>query len=337
MKQTGFSQTTRIMESLGRLKIHHQPPHFSFTHTSSSSSSLKQSSFLIPPNPSFKYPSLKASSSKSQNPLQKSTPFPLLKSTCITLTTAATLLSLNLQLKPPAIAAPITPPSSSESNRHVTYEDKEKALEEHLATHPTDVDSLSSLVEVKFTSYKLPEAIKLLDRLIKLEPYEPKWPVKKARYFTCDGDTSSAQTVLEKVLAKHPLHAEAYYVLVTAYSNAGHDWKRVESRIEETMLRCEKENKHKEYREFKHLVAQIRVVRGKHSEALKLYEELVEDEPSDFWPYFCRGGIYTLLKEEDKAEEEYLKFKKLVPENYNYMEDFLGNNLFAGELFSAMG
>lgn len=326
------------MESLGRLKIHRQP---FFTHTSSSSFLEQSSTFrpLIRPNSSFRYPSIKASSSsKSQNliiPLQKSAPFRVLKSTCITLTTAAALLSLNLQLKPPAIAAPLTPPSSTDSNKHVTYEEEERALEEHLATHPTDVDSLRSLVEVKFGSYKLPEAIQVLDRLIKLEPDEPKWPVQKARYFTCDGYTQAAKTVLEEVLAKHPLRAEAYHGLVVAYSNAGLDWKKVERRIEEAMLRCEREreNKRKEYREFKHLVAQIRVVRGKHNEALKLYEELVEDEPSDFWPYFCQGAIYTLLKEEDKAEEQYLKFKRLVPENYNYMEDFLVNNLFAGELF----
>ncbi|KAG2329083.1 hypothetical protein Bca4012_021307 [Brassica carinata] len=323
------------MESLGRLKLHYQPFHLSVTHTSQSFP--KQSSLLIRPNSSFRYPSIKASSSsKSQNfiiPLKKSSPLRFLKSTCITLTTAAALLSLNLQLKPPAIAAPLTPPSSTESNKHVTYEEKERALEEHLAIHPTDVNSLRSLVEVKVTSYKLPEAVKLIDRLIKLEPDEPKWPVQKARYLTCEGDTESAKAVLEKVLAKDPLRAEAYHGLVVAYSDAGRDWRKVERRIEETMLRCERENKSKEYREFKHLVAQIRVVRGEHSEALNLYEELVEDEPGDFWPYFCQGAIYTLLKEEDKAEEQYLKFKKLVPENYNYMEDFLVNNLFAGELF----
>ncbi|KAJ0241551.1 TPR_REGION domain-containing protein [Hirschfeldia incana] len=326
------------MESLGSLKIHQQPFHLSFTHTSSSSSP-KQSSLLIRPNSSFKYLSIKASSSssKAQNFIIKSSPFRLFKSTCITLTTAATLLSFNLHLKPPpAIAAPLTTPSSMESNKHVTYEEQERALEEHLATHPTDVDSLRSLVEVKFGSYKLPQAIKLIDRLIKLEPDKPEWPVKKARYLTCEGDTESAKNVLEKVLAKDPLRADAYHALVVAYSNARRDWRKVERRIEETMLRCERESKQKEHREFKHLVAQIRVVRGRHSEALKLYEELVEDEPNDFWPYFCQGAIYTLLKEEDKAEEQYLKFKELVPENYNYMEDFLVNNLFAGEVFSAL-
>ncbi|CAN6977409.1 unnamed protein product [Brassica rapa subsp. trilocularis] len=251
------------MYSLGRLQLHHQPAHLPFTHTSSSFP--KQSSLSIRPNPSFKYPSLQASSSsKPQNfiliPLQKSAPFRFLKSTCITLTTAAALLSL----KPPAIAAPVRPPT--------TMEEKEKALEEQLAAHPHDVDTLRSLMEAKFRSGEFTDAIKLTDQSI----------------------------------------------------------------TEEAMLSCRKENRHKEYRGFKLLMAQIRVVRGKHGEALKLYEELAEEEPGDFWPYFCQGAIYTLLNKEDKAEEQYLKFKKLVPENYNYIEDFLVSNLFAGELFSAM-
>ncbi|KAG2241251.1 hypothetical protein Bca52824_096767 [Brassica carinata] len=276
------------MESLGRLKLHYQPFHLSVTHTSQSFP--KQSSLLIRPNSSFRYPSIKASSSsKSQNFI--------------------------IPLKSPHLYASSTTNTSPMKRK--------RALEEHLAIHPTDVNSLRSLVEVKVTSYKLPEAVKLIDRLIKLEPDEPKWPVQKARYLTCEGDTESAKAVLEKVLAKDPLRAEAYHGLVVAYSDAGRDWRKVERRIEETMLRCERENKSKEYREFKHLVAQIRV--------------LVEDEPGDFWPYFCQGAIYTLLKEEDKAEEQYLKFKKLVPENYNYMEDFLVNNLFAGELLKNRG
>ncbi|CAN7060923.1 unnamed protein product [Brassica oleracea var. botrytis] len=266
------------MYSLGRLQLHHQPSHLPLTHTSSSFS--KQSSLSIRPNPSLKYPSLKASSSSSkpQNfiliPLPKSAPFRFLKSTCITLTTAAALLSL----KPPAIAAPLTPPN--------TMEEKEKALEEQLAAHPHNVDTLRSLME--------PNA------------------------FYTVGDTESAKTVYQEILAKDPLRPHG---LCMAYSDEGLDWKKVECRIEEAMLSCEKENRHKE---------------GKHSEALKLYEELAEEEPGDFWPYFCQGAIYTLLNKEDKAEEQYLKFKKLVPENYNYIEDFLVNNLFAGEFFSAM-
>ncbi|WZZ66115.1 hypothetical protein YC2023_077485 [Brassica napus] len=318
-----------MMESVGRL----QPFHLSFP---------KHPTFapfrpLIRANSSFKHTPIKASSSKSQNPitpLQKSTPFRLFKSTCITLTTAAALLFVNLQLKPPAIAAPVTPPPSTESKeQHVTLEEEERALEEHLATHPPDVDSLRSLMEVKIRSRKLTEAVEVVDRLIKLEPEEPEWPVLKANIFTYSGEIDSAKASFEEILAKDPLRVEAYHGLVMAYSDAGLDLNEVESRIEEAMLRCKKENNHNDFRDFKLLLAQIRVIEGKHGEALKLYRELVKEEPADFRPYLCQGVIYTLLKKKDKAEEQFDKFRELVPENHPYREYFM-DNLIASKLFS---
>ncbi|CAH2064217.1 unnamed protein product [Thlaspi arvense] len=334
----GLSLTT-IMESLGRLQLNHQPFHLSFTHTSSSFPKTPTSfAFrpLIRPISSFKCASIKASSSKSQDsiiPLRKSAPFRLFKSTCITLTTAAALLLVNLQLKSPAFAAPVAPPPSVESSEEVTLEEEERALEEHLATHPPDVDSLRSLMEVKIKSRKLTEAIQVIDRLIQLEPEESEWPVLKANIFTYSGDLDSAKTEFEEILAKDPLRVEAYHGLLMAYSDAGLDLKEVEKRIEEAMLRCQKENNLNDLRDFKLLVAQIRVIEGKHSEALKLYQELVKEEPRDFRPYLCQGVIYTLLKKKDKAEEQFDKFRTLVPENHPYREYFM-DNMIATKLFS---
>ncbi|KAJ0255301.1 TPR_REGION domain-containing protein [Hirschfeldia incana] len=330
------------MEALGRLQLSHQPFHLSFAHTSSSfpkhptSSSLFRP--LLRPNSTFKHTPIKASSSRSQNPitpLEKSTPFNLLKSTCITLTTAAALLFVNLQLKSPAIAAPVAPPppSTTESKEHVTLAEEERALEEHLATHPPDVDSLRSLMEVKIRSRKLTEAIEVVDRLIKLEPEEPEWPVLKANIFTYSGELDSAKTSFEEILAKDPLSVEAYHGLVMAYSDAGLDLKDVESRIEEAMVRCNKENNLNDFRDFKLLLAQIRVIEGKHSEALKVYRELAKEEPGDFRPYLCQGVLYTLMKKKDKAEEQFDKFRELVPENHPYREYFM-DNMIATKLFS---
>lgn len=67
------------------------------------------------------------------------------------------------------------------------------------------------------------------------------------------GDTESAKTVYQEILAKDPLRPHG---LCMAYSDEGLDWKKVECRIEEAMLSCEKENRHKEYRGFKLLMAQ---------------------------------------------------------------------------------
>ncbi|CAN8254631.1 unnamed protein product [Cochlearia groenlandica] len=322
------------MASLGKLQLHHQPLHLSLTHASSSYS---------PPN-SFPFrsslkrlASIKASSSKSRNPnipIQQSTPLRHFKSTCVTLTTAAALLFVNLSLKSPAaIASPVAPSQTTESRENATLEEEERALEDHLATHDPDVDSLRSLMEVKIKSRKLLEAIDVVDRLIKLEPEEPEWPILKANIFTYSGDLDSARLGFEEILAKDPLCVEAYHGLVMAYSDSGLDLKEVETRIEEAGLMCKKEKKDNDFRDLKLLVAQIRVVEGKHSEALKLYQELSKEEPRDFRPYLCQGIIYTLLKKKDKAEEQFDMFRKLVPENHPYREYFM-DNMIATKLFS---
>ncbi|XP_010509341.1 PREDICTED: protein SLOW GREEN 1, chloroplastic-like [Camelina sativa] len=317
------------MESLGKLQLHQQPNHLSVTHFSSPfPKNISSISFRSLPKstPSFKYASIKASSSKSQNPNLS-----FLKSTCVTVTTAAALFLANLHLKPsPAIAAPVTPTPSVESHKqsngeHYTYQDIERSIEEHLVSHPEDVQCLRGLVEIKIKSQKLTEAIELIDRLLELEPEEKEWPILKANIFIHSGDFDSAKNGFEEIIAKEPLRVEAYHGLVMAYSDSGDELSSVEKRIEEAMVRCKKEKNLKDLRDFKLLVAQIRVVEGKHNEALKLYEELVKEEPRDFRPYLCQGIIYTVLKKEDEAEKKFEKFRRLVPKNHPYRQYFMDN------------
>ncbi|KAI8538702.1 hypothetical protein RHMOL_Rhmol09G0124900 [Rhododendron molle] len=48
-------------------------------------------------------------------------------------------------------------------------------------------------------------------------------------------------------------------------------------------------------------------------EALRRYEELRREDPSDFRPYFCKGMIYSLLDRNEEAREEFAKYQKLSP------------------------
>ncbi|CAF2123069.1 hypothetical protein IGI04_010502 [Brassica rapa subsp. trilocularis] len=318
------------MASLGKL----QPIQLSLSQFSSSLPQNRSSlSFRSSrrSTPSFKC----ASSSKPQ--VLQSLPSRLLKSTCITFTAAAALLFANLHLKPPppAIATPLPTTSAMESLKQSndSLEEEERSLEEHLASHPEDVAALRSLMEVKIKSRKLLEAIEIINRLIELEPEEKEWPILKANIFTHSGDLESAKSVFEEILAKDPLRVEAYHGLAMAYSESGDDLNVIEKRIHESMERCKKEKNVKDLRDFKLLVAQIRVIEGKHEEALKLYQELVKEEPRDFRPYLCQGIIYTLLKKGDEAEKQFEKFRKLVPRNHPYREYFM-DNMVATKLFA---
>ncbi|KAF3579074.1 hypothetical protein DY000_02035500 [Brassica cretica] len=299
------------MESLGKLHLNQHPIHLSLTQ-SPPSFPRKPSSLSFKP---FKRASIRAASSS-----KSSLPSRLLKSTCVTFTAASALFLANLHLKPPpAIASPLTPSVESLKHQNVTVS--------------LDVSALRSLMEVRIKSRKLLEAIDLINRLIDLEPEEKEWPILKANILSHSGDSESAKNAFEEIISKDPLRVEAYHGLAMAYSDSGDDLKAVEERIREAMVRCKKERNVKDLRDFKLLVAQIRVLEGKHEEALKLYQELVKEEPRDFRPYLCQGIIYTLLKKGGEAEKQFEKFRRLVPRNHPYREYFM-DNMVATKLFA---
>ncbi|XVF08031.1 hypothetical protein REPUB_Repub06bG0190300 [Reevesia pubescens] len=333
------------MEAFAKVNCRHQPLHLSFNHhrpsfpNPISSLSFKTSS-------SFKFYSIKASSSSSSS----STPFhetpkpfifetltPILRNTCITITAAAALFFTRFHQKPALAAAPTATPTveTASKDTNISLEEQEKAIEEHLSQNPNDVEALRSLMEVKIKSKKLQQAIEVIDRLIELEPEDTEWPMLKAQIHSYGGDFELAKNEFEEILAKDPVRVEAFHGLVMAYSESGQKLKELEKRIEGAMEKCKKEKKNKDFRDFKLLIAQIRVIEGNHSEALKVYEGLVKEEPRDFRPYLCMGIIYSLLKKKDDAEKQFDKFRKLVPRNHPYREYFVDNmvatKLFAGK------
>lgn len=216
----------------------------------------------------------------------------------------------------------------------VSLEEKERKLDEFLTRSPADLETLRSLMEVKIKLGKLPEAIEVINRMIQLEPEESEWKMLKAQIHSFSGEQELAKNEFEDILKKDPFRVEAYHGLVMAYSDSGQELKGLEKRIIEAMEKCKKEKHSKDLRDFKLLIAQVRLIEDEHSEALKIYQELVKEEPKDFRPYLCMGIIYTLLKKKDEAEKYFEKFKNLVPRNHPYRQYF-DENVFATKLFAA--
>ncbi|GMI80060.1 hypothetical protein like AT2G37400 [Hibiscus trionum] len=298
----------------------------------------------FPPNPisslsfrtsPFKLSSIRASSSSHEprkpSLLQPLTP--LLKATCISITAAAAVFCARFHQKP-ALALSTVVTSSTDSN--ASLHDQEKGLQQKLAKNPNDVETLRSLMEVRIKLKKLQQSVEVINRLIQLEPQDPEWPMLKAQIHSYAGDFELAKKDFEEILAKDPDRVEAFHGLVMAYSDSGQKLKELEKRIERAMDKCKKENKSKDFRDFKLLIAQIRVIEGKHSEALKVYEALVKEDPKDFRPYLCMGIIYTLLKKKNEADKQFEKFRKLVPKNHPYREYFV-DNMLATKLFPEPG
>lgn len=190
-------------------------------------------------------------------------------------------------------------------------------------------------MEVRIKARKFREAILALDRLIELEPEEHEWPLLKANVHSYIGEQELARNEFEEILEKDPLRVEAYHglVMVSSEKSDENSLDDVSKRVEEAMAKCEKLGRKSDVRDFKLLVAQIRVVDGNYLEALKVYQQLAKEEPRDFRPYLCQGILYTLLGKKDEAEKNFDKFRRLVPKNHPYKEYF-DDNMFATKFFS---
>ncbi|KAM1037824.1 hypothetical protein EV1_032247 [Malus domestica] len=309
-----------------------QSPPFNFTTLTvrASSTSLPPSSDL-PPHRNLQNPN-PISSFKALAPLAA----PIIKTTCAAIAAAAFFFmrfNHRTAMAATAVASSTVEPVEQESSTdRVPNEEKERVLEEHLARNPDDVEALRNLMEVRIKSHKLTEAIQVLERLIELEPEDFEWQLLKANVHSYMGEVELANAEFEDILAKDPFKVEAFHGLVMCASQPPEKLKSVTKRVEEAMMKCKKEGNMSDVRDFKLLVAQIRVMESKYSDALKLYQELVREEPRDFRPYLCQGIIYTMLRKTNEAEKQFEKFRKLVPKNHPYKEYF-DDNMFATKLF----
>ncbi|XP_061366651.1 protein SLOW GREEN 1, chloroplastic-like [Gastrolobium bilobum] len=346
------------MDSLPKLRH----SHLSLNHHRSSfptplSSSVSFRSLPPPqfPSSSFRLPSIRfrASSSPSPSPstndpafnkprntfslpnlLQTLNPLlsPVVETTCIVV--AATAFFFMRFHHKPVIAAPLAPPTVESSTENASNEEEnERVIEERLSSNPGDTEALRALMEIKIKARKIDEAIGVIDRLIELEPEELEWPLLKANMHVFNDNHGQARILFEDILKKDPLRVEAFHGLVMATTESNEPLKGLLKRVEEAVELCKKQNRNSDERDLKLLIAQIKVMEGDFSEALKAYQELVREEPRDFRPYLCQGIIYTLLKKKDEAEKQFDKFRRLVPKNHPYKEYF-EDNMFATKFFS---
>uniref|UniRef100_A0A6V7QT09 Uncharacterized protein n=1 Tax=Ananas comosus var. bracteatus TaxID=296719 RepID=A0A6V7QT09_ANACO len=223
--------------------------------------------------------------------------------------------------------------SSSESSALVDPE-KERLLEERLASHPDDADALRALMELKIKAGKLPDAIAIVDRLILLDPSDADLPLLKYHLYCSNGDAAVARRGFEELLEKDPLLVEAYHGLILASSQSGNpeELDLIAKRIEGAMDACKKEKRKDDLRDFKLLTAQIKVIQGKYEDSLKIYGDLAREEPSDFRPYLCQGIVYSLLMKKDEAEKQFEKYRRLVPKGHPYGR-FFDDGMIAMKVF----
>ncbi|CAJ1968376.1 unnamed protein product [Sphenostylis stenocarpa] len=332
------------------LPVNHHP-HISLAH------SQRQRSLNFFPRSSFPTPfssvsPIRASSSPKHNPFHKpqtplsqllKTLYPLL-STLVKPTSVAIAATafFFMRLHPPSLAAEDPPSPSLPSTAAEILSDESAATETlpHASTasetlpdesaaeeQPSDeVVELESLLQTKMRAREIDEAILVLNRLIELEPGELEYPFLKANLHMRLGEHELAAKGFEDLLERDPFHVETHRCLLMVISETKASTRELLKKIEETVKVCEEEERDSDVRDFKLLIAQIKVIDGDLSDALKVYEELVKEEPKDFRPYLCQGIVYTMLKKSDEAEKQFQKYRTLVPENHPYKQYFEDNS-----------
>lgn len=189
-----------------------------------------------------------------------------------------------------------------------------------------DVLELESLLRTKIKASEINEALLVLDRLIELEPEELEYPFVKAHLRLLNGENELAAKEFEDLLQRDPFHVETYRCLLMLISETKAPTMELLKKIEEAVKVCAEQGKDSEVRDFKLLIAQIKVIDGDLSDAMKVYEELEKEEPQDFRPYLGQGIVYTMLKKNDEAEKQFEKFRTLAPDNHPYKQYFEDNS-----------
>ncbi|XP_058098062.1 protein SLOW GREEN 1, chloroplastic [Magnolia sinica] len=288
--------------------------------------------FSFPKSPKTN-PSISVRASSSHPP--KPSPNPLLqalKSTSKTLILSAAAAAFIIG-KSSQFPANAEPPVSVAEEKLEESESDQSPLSEFLESHTDAVDSLKSLLQQKLEAGEDSEALTILKRLASAQPSQLDWKFLMARLFNEMGETSEARRVFEEILAVNPLSFEALFENALLMDRCG-EGDAVIQRLEEALIIAKSEEKEREARDVRLIMAQIQFLQKNVEEALRSYRELAEEDPKDFRPYFCQGVIYSLLDRNKEAREQFSKYHELSPKKFE-VEGFLQTPLSRMKLFGS--
>uniref|UniRef100_A0A5B7A4V1 Uncharacterized protein n=1 Tax=Davidia involucrata TaxID=16924 RepID=A0A5B7A4V1_DAVIN len=205
-------------------------------------------------------------------------------------------------------------------------------LSQFLESNSEAVDALKSLLQQKLEVGEDEEALQILKKLVSAEPEQTEWKFLMGRLLNEIGETQEARNLFEEILKLNPLSFEALFENALLMDRCG-EGEAVIRRLEEALAVAEEENKVKEARDVRLIMAQVQFLQKNVEEALSSYDELAREDPSDFRPYFCKGMIYSLLDRNKEATEQFAKYRELSPKKFE-VEGYLRSPLSRMKLFT---
>ncbi|KAF9677518.1 hypothetical protein SADUNF_Sadunf08G0116000 [Salix dunnii] len=241
-----------------------------------------------------------------------------------------------------------TPAALTEQNPSLEEEQEEDDIEKHQNQNQSDpstplqaflesnaeaIESLNSLLQQKLENGQHEEALKIVKLLVAAQPEVTDWKFLMARLLNEMGRAQDARNVFEEILVANPLSFEALFENALLMDRFG-EGEAVIRRLQEALDIAEEENKVKEARDVRLIMAQIQFLQKNVEEALKSYQELSKEDPKDFRPYFCRGMIYSLLDRNEEAKQQFAKYRELSPKKFE-VEGYLRTSLSRMKLFGS--
>ncbi|KAJ0230009.1 hypothetical protein HA466_0312290 [Hirschfeldia incana] len=216
---------------------------------------------------------------------------------------------LGLCSSKPALALP-TATLSSQSEQ----EEEEAMFEKLLESEPENVEAMKAVLYKKMRRGKTEDAVKYVEKLIKLEPREVEWKLLEALCYETMGQLSKAKRLFKDILRDNPLLIRALHGLAMVMHKS-HD-SSVFDMLNEAMEVARQGNRVTEERNIQVLIGQMHIVKGEFEEGLKIFQQMVKDNPRDFRPYLCQGIVYSLMDRKEEADQQFEIYWSLVPEEF---------------------
>ncbi|MEZ5401596.1 MAG: tetratricopeptide repeat protein [Bryobacteraceae bacterium] len=194
-----------------------------------------------------------------------------------------------------------------------------KAIEqfnEIVKAEPDDTPSWLMLGRLQKVAQNSVESEKAFNKALEQEPESEDAMMGLAMVYSDLGDARRASEMLKKVADKQPnprtlVALAGSYEQMRDYTLAAETYRRA--------LDLAPDND-----ELKRALAQSLLLSEKFDEALKLYQELVEDEPKDVQSWLRISQIHRQLRNFEKARQASDKAKELAPESLEILYNEVG-------------
>ncbi|KAI3784304.1 hypothetical protein L1987_43402 [Smallanthus sonchifolius] len=213
--------------------------------------------------------------------------------------------------------------SQTSETQNVEFDEDEMMYMRLLEGNPKDVEALKMVFHAKMKRGKTKEAIEYVERLISVETKEVEWRLLQALCYEMVGDYSKAKTLFNNILKQRPLLLRALHGLAMVM-HKNHEGPALFEMLNNALEIARQRKKVTDERNIRILIAQMHVVKGELDDALKLFKDLIDENPRDFRPYLCQGIIYSLLDKKKEAEEQFLTYQNLLPDEFpqrGFLED----------------